>query len=223
MPLLANLSCLSNCFPKDPSAPGFCITSLLRDVLKKKTCDFLGNPGIWGITSKCEIGTQTVKFNGTEYSFRSITSGTCSQETEKLLLTEQCKSQIFYQPNILSFTLRTVIGYSCNTLVFISFEEWVNTPFYFLVFLQTLSVLLAPMSSSIPQNPVTPVAKSPTPQTYLRLPPIKYVNETSGSKTDFNFTHTRHRYPWICSLRTRGASPEHLCAVTLLSTPPSPL
>ena len=33
---------------------------------------------------------------------------------------------------------------------------------------------------------------------------------------------TRHRYPWICSLRSREVSPQHYCAVTLFSKPPAP-
>ena len=44
----------------------------------------------------------------------------------------------------------------------------------------------------------------------------------NGGLIRLNFTNTRHRYPWICSLRTRGANSEHLCAVTLLSVPPQP-
>ena len=40
----------------------------------------------------------------------------------------------------------------------------------------------------------------------------------SSSLTD----QTRHRYPWICSLRSREVSPQHYCAVTLFSRPPAP-
>ena len=34
--------------------------------------------------------------------------------------------------------------------------------------------------------------------------------------------NTRHRYPWICSLRIVGQQSNNLCAVTLLSGPPGP-
>ena len=37
-----------------------------------------------------------------------------------------------------------------------------------------------------------------------------------------NLENTRHRYPWICSVRSKGVSPKHFCAVTLLSRPPAP-
>ena len=36
------------------------------------------------------------------------------------------------------------------------------------------------------------------------------------------YNNTRHRYPWICSLRSKGAQTEHYCTVTLLSRPPRP-
>ena len=41
-------------------------------------------------------------------------------------------------------------------------------------------------------------------------------------KTKLSYPNTRHRYPWICSLRSLGPQPKHLCAVTLLSVPPKP-
>ena len=34
--------------------------------------------------------------------------------------------------------------------------------------------------------------------------------------------NTRHRYPWICSVRSREVRQRHYCAVTLLSRPPAP-
>ena len=42
---------------------------------------------------------------------------------------------------------------------------------------------------------------------YARVPPLE---------------NTKHRYPWICSLRSVGQQPSHLCGVTLLSRPPGP-
>ena len=57
---------------------------------------------------------------------------------------------------------------------------------------------------------------------FTRLPPVSQVNTTAGTKTELNYTNTQHRYPWICSLRTKGITAEHLCAVTLLSVPPQP-
>ena len=62
----------------------------------------------------------------------------------------------------------------------------------------------------------------------LRINPIEVVEEFSEAEITYlqspriNFTHTRNRYSWICSLRSTGTQPEHLCAVTILSVPPQP-
>ena len=52
-----------------------------------------------------------------------------------------------------------------------------------------------------------------------RLAPIS-VSASGSFKTKFDYTNTRHRYPWICSLRSKGRRSEHLCAVTVLSVKP---
>ena len=41
-------------------------------------------------------------------------------------------------------------------------------------------------------------------------------------KTELNFENTKHRYPWICSLRFKGWEKTHLCATTLLKRTPGP-
>ena len=57
-----------------------------------------------------------------------------------------------------------------------------------------------------------------------RLVPIDSVTEFDDAtlSTNLNLANTRHRYPWICSVRSKGVSPKHYCAVTLLSRPPAP-
>ena len=117
------------------------------------------------------------------------------------------------------------MGYSCNASVLLSFLS-TFLPLDYGAVIQSLSELLTPMTSSPNRQTVT-TGPQPTPDPIksghsFRLAPIIFVNGTSGAKTELNFTNTRHRYPWICSLRTRGASPEHLCAVSLLSVPPQP-
>jgi len=58
-----------------------------------------------------------------------------------------------------------------------------------------------------------------TVETISRLAPIS-LSISNNIKTEFEYVNTRHRYPWICSLRTRGRNPEHICAVTLVSKTP---
>merc|ERR1711892_1511434 len=53
-----------------------------------------------------------------------------------------------------------------------------------------------------------------------RINPVTNIGD--GFKTRIPYENTRNRYPWICSLRTHGINPDHLCSVTLLSKPPQP-
>ena len=39
-----------------------------------------------------------------------------------------------------------------------------------------------------------------------------------GTKTELNYEKTRHRYPWVCSLRTKGITAEHLGTEDLVNT-----
>jgi len=57
-----------------------------------------------------------------------------------------------------------------------------------------------------------------------RLAPAEFLLDFGNIavRTKLDYENTRHRYPWVCSLRTVGAIPEHVCAVTLLSIPPKP-
>ena len=64
-----------------------------------------------------------------------------------------------------------------------------------------------------------------------RLTPIEAVEEINGVtiKTVPPLDNTRHRYPWICSLRSKSKAdtywefePRHYCGVTLLARPPGP-
>ena len=47
------------------------------------------------------------------------------------------------------------------------------------------------------------------------------IGEVAKWTQDFN--HTKHRYPWLCSLRSRGRNEIHLCGATLLRIPPGPI
>ena len=55
-----------------------------------------------------------------------------------------------------------------------------------------------------------------------RLNPVWEVNLADGYKTRSDYINTRHRYPWLCSLRHREGARDYLCAVTLLGAPPGP-
>ena len=59
-----------------------------------------------------------------------------------------------------------------------------------------------------------------------QLSPLYQVVDTTlgGSiRTEIPFEHTKHRYPWICSLRSKELGRPHQCGVTLLRKPPGPI
>ena len=51
---------------------------------------------------------------------------------------------------------------------------------------------------------------------------MRLLQHCSASDQWNKYEETRHRYPWICSLRGRGPDKQHHCAVTLLRRPPGP-
>ena len=57
-------------------------------------------------------------------------------------------------------------------------------------------------------------------QTNLTLMTFNYIHKSPSMTGET--PETRHRYPWICSVRSREVSPQHYCAVTLFSRPPAP-
>ena len=48
------------------------------------------------------------------------------------------------------------------------------------------------------------------------------INGSETLKAETPYEETRHRYPWICSLRSKSLDKQHHCAVTLLRRPPGP-
>jgi len=126
-----------------------------------------------------------------------IVKGTCSQDTEDRLSTPSCIKFLAEQPPIVKNTLELLIRYSCST------ELYKSLPF---------------SQYQTGENRKVKNLK----RRKARLAPVVTVNTTANYKTELNYNHTRHRYPWICSLRTRGVNSEHLCAVNLLAVPPNP-
>ena len=62
---------------------------------------------------------------------------------------------------------------------------------------------------------------------FVQIDYVSVINEETLAAVP-PLEHTKHRYPWICSLRSRSRSlyywekPRHYCGVTLLSRPPGP-
>ena len=177
----------------------------------KGTCDTGDNPAavldIWGwseLENNClleESGCDLVTSDYFDYDDTcfNITTGTCSAETESLLQTDACKRSMAEQPNIIKNTLELLVRYSCPTDLYYNL-------------LDSYGSFLGPRGKRTKKK-----EKRTT-----RLAPVNEIDLKAGTKTELNYTNTLHRYPWICSLRTKGITAKHLCAVTLLSLPPQP-
>ena len=129
-----------------------------------------------------------------QFDGRKIVRGVCSRNTErKLRKRRSCLYQVFSKRNIIYNTIRRLIHNTCSESVFRQWFDFQRETFVRVISLERLN----PEMNVITVNNVT-------------------------IQTELEYRHTRHRYPWLCSLRSRGLSSSHLCAVTLLSLPPSP-
>ena len=128
-----------------------------------------------------------------------LTSGLCRAETETLLLDENCISNVFKMTSIVYDTIINLVRNMCKDEVYQRWYQYQRD-----LFVDTSSRSPGEFSKIIPSFNFLPL------KNYEIL------------RKELPYTHTRHRYPWICSLRTKGSGTEHLCAVTLLSRPPRP-
>lgn len=198
---MINPQCLIDCFnnptssgtphpPKSaPTNPNHCVHHLLYD---------LGVGGICANKFASAINIQVNPDCTFDPTGSVILNGTCSTETEKLLLNSACKRDIFEQPGFIVNTILLLIVSSCKGTVSQDYLE----------FCQEAKCEL--FSGDIPGIP------------RLHGPEVVAELDNYTLVTKLNYANTRHRYPWVCSLRTLGSNPDHLCAVTLLSVPPKP-
>ena len=105
--VVTNLPCIVDCFENKPDN---CVTSLLNDVISKGVCnltlpsgeDF--GPGIYTVSETCQFELDTFL----------VTKGTCSNETERLLVKDECLEIIFQQQLFLADTILRLIVTSCR-------------------------------------------------------------------------------------------------------------
>jgi len=200
--LVEDLHCLTDCFEDKPDS---CVTALLNDIISNGVC--LKGPGLYPVNTSCTY--EEIEYSGDyEYYVSTsvdyedvggpITEGTCSDTTEALLVTETCLTDIFENQEFVINTLTNLIFLSCRK----------NIGEYYFKFIVENSL----------------VGRKGVPQKFnhTKLAPSQFILEDPNIRTKLEFENTRHRYPWVCSLRSKGPSPEHRCAVNLLSIPPSP-
>ena len=73
--------------------------------------------------------------------------------------------------------------------------------------LQRMQTIKRTDNNGVRLVPIPEIEVLPSGSTWVGVPPLE---------------NTKHRYPWICSLRSVGQQPYHICGVTLLSRPPGP-
>ena len=222
---IADPQCLGDCFSQTNGwstgqtreRDTRCLSALIEDVTARGTCNIEGNPaleldGVWS-WSECtwefniiESLEQLVEYDldgdgmiEGEITIQKIIKGTLSERTEELWKTPACLKSLLEQPFIIRRTFQLLLKFSSS---------------------DDLYSFLHPFISGLTTRNVRKSEENS--KTSTRLAPVQEVNTEYGTKTVLNYENTRHRYPWICSLRTKGITAEHVCAVTLLSKPPQP-
>ena len=198
-------SCLADCYQ--------CLSSLLADyqaaggVCQGSYLD-VTYPGLFNVSDQsCELDDY--------YGTVVIVTGLCSERTKELLRDqENCVHPIFNEKEGIWWTTTYLIESMC--------DDQTHSDFY-----------PAPLDRRMnnKRNPPTKETLQPrTPQHLaddndedadgLRLIPIEVVHVSYARVPPLE--NTKHRYPWICSLRSVGQQAYHICGVTLLSRPPGP-
>merc|ERR1712126_56566 len=150
---------------------------------------------------------------------------TCCADTEAQLRRRKCIKSVYKKLPLVYSTISGMVADKCfgtkadtNWLCFMLVEISANFPDYKSCKAAFKPTVTAPSCSS---NNTTENSKGHSRKKRL-APLFQTVNLAKGGniRTELDFENTRHRYPWICSLR--GSTKEHLCAVTLLRRPPGP-
>ena len=190
-----------------------CLTSLISDVLAKGICRVKDFYPATGLLPTAYEGIYDINDSCTFDVFESIDIGTCSMETEELLVEQECIQEVFSQQGFIQNTITQLIYASCNSYIADIYVEFSRE-----------AAGIRSEGRGMEIDPQSTEANQIQAKVMQRLAPSQSVLEFANftSYTQLNFENTRHRYPWVCSLRSTGARPEHLCAVTLLSIPPKP-
>ena len=223
---ITNPSCLTSCYPAD-----HCLTSVLEDYKSAQgICrgSFLdvAFPGLFPVSDQpCELYNpeecdctledyynnfcteeETVAANcwwwekvNNAYDVRR---GLCSEKTQELLQhQDNCIIPSFSQNSVIFYTTLTLVRSLCDWRTWVDFNPASGSTVNTNRFTQKKEDYDARL------NPIEAVAPYPNNVTITLIPPLE---------------NTKHRYPWICSLRSVGQQSSHICGVTLLSRPPGP-
>ena len=201
-----NPECYDDCFPQD-----HCISLLLQDY--KNAGGQCEEDSAYPVSTSvtCELGT--LDFDPTKpieeliclLRGKNRTVGICSEKTEEALMTDGCYLDAF-QKEFLFGSITSLIYDSCTQQVT---DSWCGK-----------EVGNINITTSKNQQELQDILENEN-----RINPIAFVGQlnTGGTvQTKIEFENTKHRYPWICSLRSKHFEKTHFCAVTLLRRPPGP-
>ena len=219
--------CLDDCFP-----PNRCLNSLLDDfkaaggICKDSWLDVNFKDLYRTSDRDCIIHEEGEVFSATD-----IKSGLCSERT-KVLMRDQynCIRPLLSLKRSITLTVFDLVQSLCDI-------ETVQSISTALIGRTKIKVSRKNKRSKRKKNKRKKKKKKKSKKIYQakaamrrrytnhnRLTPIEEISIINGATIASvpPLENTRHRYPWICSLRAVGQQSSHYCAVTLLARPPGP-
>ena len=191
--------CLNDCYPD--AADDHCLNALLDDfrqaggICQDSWMDYK-YPGEWPVSSRqCTLDERG-----------GVLEGLCSAKTEALLLDqENCVLPLFSQKLDVWVTIDNLILSMCKNETWVAFWPKNNKKRSSEDFETIPNLKISEENQKL--TPVEEVYEYQTDLALSIIPPLE---------------NTKHRYPWICSLRSKDVKKTHYCGVTLLSRPPAP-
>ena len=198
----------------------YCFGQLLEAVIATGTCKVRDNPAfnpeltVWnGPNGKdasciCDPGTGTISCSTAESEYDHITEGSCQSACRNRLFEDRCLEVLKKQPTIIQETIMNLIKYSADFTFYLCMECEIDPVSL------GLSCTDAFMDTCSTTNTGKKRRRRSLKRQQVRLAPVSHVETQNEIHTELNFNNTRHRYPWICSLRTKGITAEHICTQT---------
>ena len=208
----------------------YCFGPLIESVKNKGTCSVKGNPAnnpeldVWGNKigscqcEKADCETDDCECDAASHTiYFDIVTGTCDKDSCGSRLYEmKCTTLLKQQPSLIQLTIVNLLRYTTSTdvhrCIFCSINSFRSA--------RCIELKVTEQFCNGVFNIPRRRKRSSVRLHQTRLAPVSNID--GEIHTELNFNNTRHRYPWICSLRTRGVTAEHICAVTILSLPPQP-
>ena len=221
-------SCLADCFPTD-----HCLSSLLADyqaaggICQGGYMD-RNYPGVFPVSD------QTCEFDVNQFGWTTLVRGLCSERTQELLQDqENCIIPIYSQKPSIKLTTENLIRSMCDQQIWSQFYPRLERKAHTKRsvhetrkkrFFNLLENVNEQRKTLQPRRSKRLTDGDDAEEYHTKLIPIEEIGTFWGPTIAIvpPLENTKHRYPWICSLRSVGQQNSHICGVTLLSRPPGP-